>query len=157
MKNLQKILSYILVAVLSSTVTMAVFVPVPDDMYSKMDELADLIEFYFIGEADRTAMEDAAAAAMVDSLGDEWSYYMSAKDYQAYAEHMQNAYVGIGVTIRVTEDGAGYTVISVNEGNSAAKAGILAGDVIIQVEDQTVAGMSIAQDRKSTRLNSSHL
>ena len=71
MKKVWKIGSYILVAVLASVITLftaAEMIPVPE--VSKLDQLADLIEERFIGESDRTAMEDAAAAAMVDSLGD---------------------------------------------------------------------------------------
>ena len=83
MKNLRKILSYILVAMLASAITMAVFGDEEEEKYDKLDHVANLIETFFIGEADRAEMEDAAAAAMVDSLGDQWSYYMTAQDYRA--------------------------------------------------------------------------
>jgi hypothetical protein len=76
MKKFYQILSYILVAALTSTVTLFVSTgllqtaPVHTGQ-SKLDQLADLIEERFIGEADRTAYEDAAAHAMVAALGDE--------------------------------------------------------------------------------------
>lgn len=151
MKNLKIILSYILVAVLSSMVTLSVFCDTPETEYNKLDELGNLIETYFIGEADRAHMEDAAAAAMVDSLGDRWSYYMTAKDYEAYIEQMQNAYVGIGITITVAQDESGLEVIKVNEGGPAEEAGMLAGDVIIAVEGQNVTGMDTSAVRDLVR------
>ena len=151
MKNLRKILSYILVAMLASAITMAVFGDEEEEKYDKLDHVANLIETFFIGEADRAEMEDAAAAAMVDSLGDQWSYYMTAQDYRAYMEQMQNAYVGIGITITLAEDESGFEVIKVNEGGSAEAAGMLAGDVIVEIEGQTAAGMSTATARDLVR------
>ncbi|MFQ6937695.1 MAG: hypothetical protein ACLRSV_04165 [Oscillospiraceae bacterium] len=42
---------------------------------------------------------------MVEATGDRWSYYLTAEEKSSYDEQMQNAYVGIGVTIT----GAGRT------------------------------------------------
>ena len=151
MKNLKIILSYMLVAVISSMVTLSVFCDTPETEYNKLDELTGLIDTYFIGEANHADMEDAAAAAMVDALGDQWSYYMTAKDYEAYIEQMQNAYVGIGITITVAADESGLEVIKVNEGGPAEEAGMLAGDVIIAVEGQNVAGMDTTAVRDLVR------
>ena len=151
MKNLKTILSYVLVAVIASMVTLSVFCDTPEAEYNKLDELTGLIDTYFIEEANHADMEDAAAAAMVDSLGDQWSYYMTAKDYEAYIEQMQNAYVGIGITITVAQDETGLEVIKVNEGGPADEAGMLAGDVIVAVEGQSVAGMDTTAVRDLVR------
>lgn len=151
MKKVRMILSYVLVAVLSSVITMSAFGGQPEEEYNKLDDLADLIETYFIGDADRAAMEDAAAAAMVDSLGDQWSYYMTAQDYLAYQEQMENAYVGIGITISLTEDETGFEVIKVNEGGPAEEAGMLVSDVIIGIEGQSTDGMSTTDARGLVR------
>ena len=80
MNRLTKILSYILVAVLASTATLGVviFGMPANDEYTKLEQLSDLIQERFIGEVDKTAMEDAAAAAMISSLGDRWSHYIAA-------------------------------------------------------------------------------
>lgn len=151
MKNVQKFLSYVLVAVLSSVFTMFLFAGTSAGEYNKLADMEQLIETYFIGEIDRTAMEDAAASAMVESLGDKWSYYMSAKEYEAYTEQMQNAYVGIGITITLAEDRTGLLVTKVNEGGSAEQAGMLAGDVIIEIEGQSAVEMSTTQARDLVR------
>ncbi len=151
MKNVRTILSYVLVAMIASVITMSLFGGTAEDEYNKLDELGDLIETYFIADADRAKMEDAAAAAMVESLGDQWSYYMTKTDYLAYQEQMENAYVGIGITITLTEDESGFEVTKVNEGGSADEAGMLAGDVIIGIEGQSTAGMSTTQARDLVR------
>ena len=152
MKKYRQILSYILVAALASTATLFA----ADTFWnmrqiSKLDQLSDLIEERFIGEADRTAYEDAAAAAMVDALGDEWSYYIPASQMQSHQENMNNAYVGIGITITVRPEGDGFLVTKVNEGGPAEEAGMLPEDVIVGIEGQSAAGMTADEARNLVR------
>ena len=96
------------------------------------------------GDQLKTAMEDAAANAMVGALGDRWSYYIPADQYQAYKEQMRNAYVGVGITISKAEDGSGMQVVSVVAGGPAEAAGVLPGDIIIRLDGRSIAGMEPA-------------
>ena len=77
MKKVLSLLSYVLVAAAAAVVTLAISAPKRSVSISKLDHLSQLIQNCFIEEADVAAMEDAAAAAMVASLGDRWSYYTS--------------------------------------------------------------------------------
>ena len=142
MKKLHKILSYLLVAALSSALTFGICYEKPEKP-SKLDNLESLIEEKFIGEHDTTAMEDAAAEAMIASLGDRWSYYIPADQYSAYLEQMENSYVGIGITIQVTEDQSGFLVTKVNQGGPADQAGMLPGDKLVAVNGTDVREMDI--------------
>ena len=151
MKKIYTFLSYLLVAVLAASGTMYLCNQEWKPEYSKLEQLSDLIEERFIGEADRTAYEDAAAAAMVDALGDEWSYYIPASSYEAHLETVQNAYVGIGITILVREEGDGFEVTKVNAGGPAEEAGMIAGDVIVGIEGQSAAGMTADEARNLVR------
>ena len=144
MKKLSQILSYVLVAALATVVTLTLTWPaetVVEPRQSKLDQLQELIEQCFIGEVDSTAIEDAAADAMVSALGDRWSYYIPAAQYGSYKEQMANAYVGIGITIQVKEENQGFVITQVNPNGPAYEAGMLAGDVIVGVEDTDVRGM----------------
>lgn len=140
-------MSYIVVAVLSSILTMAVFnepaaASAPTGI-SKLDQLEQLILEKFIGEADKTEMEDAAAHAMVAALGDRWSYYIPADEYSDYLDQMNNSYVGIGITIQVREGEPDFLVTKVNQGGPADQAGMLAGDRIVAVDGTDVRGWDI--------------
>ncbi len=150
MKKIAKFLSYVLVAVAASLMTLALTYE-PDSGPTKLEQLESLLLEKFIGEADRTEMEDAAAVAMVDALGDRWSYYIPADEYAAYEEQMANAYVGIGITIQVAEDNSGFLIVKVNEGGPADQAGLLAGDIITGIEGQSAAGMGTGDARNLVR------
>ena len=142
MKKLTKILGYLLVALASSGLTLGILAMTGHLEMSKLTELQNIIEERFIGEVDGTALEDAAAAAMVAATGDRWSGYIPAAEYQDYLDRSNNSYVGIGVTIRPLEDGSGFEVIQVEPTGPAAEAGVEAGDVVVAVSGQRVAGMS---------------
>lgn len=141
--------SYVLVAALATVVTLFL---VGYEGPSKLDELEDLIQERFIGEADQEAMLDAAADAMVTATGDRWSYYISASEYAAYEEQMANAYVGVGITIQKSEtEGEGFFITEVNAGGPAEEAGLAVGDILIEVEGQDVREMTTAEVRDIVR------
>ena len=142
MKLFLRSLSYVFVAVITCCCTVMVMQPTPEPP-SKLEELQAVIEECFIGEADPVAMGDAAADAMVDSLGDRWSYYIPASRYNAYKEQMNNAYVGIGITITAREDNLGLNITEVNPGGSAAEAGIRPGDILSAVNGRSTAELGI--------------
>lgn len=150
-KKIQTLISYILVAVLASAATLGLETWLERDEISKLEQLEDLIQTKFVGEADIQQLRDGAAEGMIESLDDRWSYYMSAVEYQSYLERSNNAYVGIGVTITVTEGVDGYTITEVNENGSAAEAGLLVGDVIIGVEGTSTIGLDATKARDMIR------
>ena len=144
MKKITQILSYVLVAALATLGTLTLTWPaetVVMPQQSKLDQLQALIEECFIGEVDTTAVEDAAADAMVNALGDRWSHYIPASQYGSYQEQMANAYVGIGITIQVKQENEGFLITQVTPNGPAYEAGMLAGDVIVGVENTDVRGM----------------
>lgn len=142
--------SYILVAVLSTFLTLGVVFWQTGGI-SKLDQLERLIEDYYIEEADQTVLEDSAASAMISATGDRWSYYIPASEYAAYRETAANAYVGIGITITVAEDGSGLLIMEVNPGSSAEEAGLQAEDVITAIEGQETSGMTTTEARNLVR------
>ncbi len=146
MKKLSSLLSHTLVALAAAALTLFLF---GGEDGGKLQELEELIFDRFIGTADQTAMEDAAANAMVGALGDRWSYYISAKDYASYMEQMNNSYVGIGVTILTNGEGRGIEVKEVTEGGPAQEAGILPGDRIVAVDGKELT----AEDANNARDN----
>ncbi len=143
--------SHVLTAVISCLVTaavmLAVFCVIPDNSqhaaFSKLDQLEALISEQFIGDVDETHIEDEAAKAMVDALGDRWSYYISAQDYQAHMDSMNNSYVGVGMTVAVRENGGGIDIRQVSAGGPAQEQGILPGDVLIRVNSTDVTNMDL--------------
>ena len=143
MKKFHKLMTYILVAALSSAVTFAIAEQTAAPRQTtKLEQLEQLLLERYIGEADATELEDGAAAGMVAALGDRWSHYIPADEYGDYLDQMANSYVGIGITIQAAEENRGFLVVKVNEGGPADQAGMMAGDILIAVDGTSIIGMS---------------
>ena len=139
--------SYVLVAALATLATLTMVHLEVGLKPTKLDQLEELIEERFIGEADLADLEDAAADAMVKATGDRWSYYHSAEEYKAYQEKSENVYVGVGMTIQATEDQSGFLILEVAAGGPAEGAGIQVQDLLIAVEDADVREMDMSEVR----------
>ena len=116
----------------------------------KYQEIMNVVDQYFIGDdVDMTKVNDAMASGVITGLGDRWSYYVSAEDYQSYLGNISNSYVGVGITITAKNDDdgnlIGYEVTNVSSGGSAEEAGVLAGDILTQVDGTSVTDISLSE------------
>lgn len=117
----------------------------------KLEEIVAILDRYYIDGYDTSALGDYLAEAAIAATGDRWSYYMTAEEYADSVETNNNAYVGIGVTVRLAnEDDNGYTITAVNEGGAADDAGLLVGDIIVAVEGENA--IEIGMDETKNRI-----
>ena len=110
----------------------------------KAREVYEVLQTCYIGEVDEDVMCDTIPAAMVYATGDRWSYYISAEELETHMEQINNRYVGIGVTVEMSEEGA-CKVIEVNPNGPAYEAGILPDDVFAAVDGTDCFGMSVTE------------
>ncbi len=136
-KKLLQFCSYVIVAALSSALTLFILVPAQGEP-GKLQELKNLIGNRFIDQADETYMDDMAAAAMVAATGDPWSYYVPAAELQTVLDNSANSYVGIGITVLLLEDESGYAVQRVEPDSPAKQADIRPGDIVVGVDGKSI-------------------
>ena len=118
---------------------------------AKTAEIGAYLDRFFIDEYDEDALADAAASAMVEATGDRWSYYLTAEEKSSYDEQMQNAYVGIGVTITAQEELGGMRIEAVTADGPAEEAGLLTGDIITEVEGEKTLDLGMTGTRTKVR------
>lgn len=149
LREISTALSYVLVAALAAVITLALTTGTSGGFAvsgdTKLEQLMRLLQEYYIDidDVDIGDLEDAAADAMVNALGDRWSYYFTAEDAAALEEQNNNSYVGIGITVTAREDQIGFDITQIEPGGSAKEAGILPGDILVGAEGQSFAGKSI--------------
>lgn len=110
----------------------------------KYADVKQVVDDYYIGDGDNTAISDASSAAMITALGDKWSYYMTPEEYQSYQMYSANEYAGIGVTIQLDDKTKGFRITSVTAQSPAEKAGLSVGDNITAVDGESVTGKSLS-------------
>lgn len=133
------ILTAIIVTFLTTTWLDRLFLPMRQD---KLLEAADLIESNYIGTADREKMTDAAISAMVDSLEDQWSYYLTASQLEQYRKYESNRYQGLGLVVKSGETG-GVIIYSVYPDSPAGEAQINPGSRILSVNERNLENSSL--------------
>ena len=146
-KKVLILVSYVLVAMLATLMTLGLVYLEGGLKPSKLEQLESLIQERFIAEADTTKLQDAAASAMVKATGDRWSYYISAEEYESYAEQMANAYVGVGITIQRQEGNTGFLILEVIPGGPAEEAGLLVEDLLVKVSGTDVREKTVEEVR----------
>ena len=155
MKKWQKSLILVLafaVAILGSAiVTMQLTYREQTPAEAKTAEIGAYLDRFFIDDYDEEKLADAAASAMVEATGDRWSYYLTAEEKSSYDEQMQNAYVGIGVTITAQEELGGMRIEAVTAGGPAEEAGLLTGDIITEVEGEKTLDLGMTGTRAKVR------
>ncbi len=108
-----------------------------ESMYEKLSELDKTVRQYYYGNIEESQLMDMIARGYIAGLGDKYSKYMTAQEYEQMMTQNAGSIVGIGVEI--TQDASGYILVkTVYDDSPAQNAGIAAGDLIISVEDLAV-------------------
>src|SRR3954452_12229560 len=117
----------------------------PDSTYSKLNLFGDVFERVrsdYVEKPDDSKLMEGAINGMISSL-DPHSRYMNAKGWSDMQETTHGEFGGLGIEVTM-EDGLVKVVAPIDD-TPAAKAGIMSGDVITQVDDDAIAGLTLDQ------------
>lgn len=103
----------------------------------------------YVDSVDMQKLTEDAINGMLSKL-DPHSAYTNAKETRRFSEPLEGKFEGIGVQFNILEDTL-LVIQPVSKGPSE-KAGILAGDRIITVNDTTIAGVKMERDEIMSRL-----
>lgn len=106
----------------------------------KFQDAVWYVEKNYVRETDTRKMVDDAIEGMLEGL-DPHSFYIPAKEMQEMEEEMQGSFEGIGVEFNILEDT--IYVVSPISGGPSDKLGIQAGDRIVKINGENVAGIGI--------------
>ncbi|MBQ2352328.1 MAG: PDZ domain-containing protein, partial [Bacteroidales bacterium] len=116
---------------------------------SKIDDVMKLIDMYYVDELSPDSIEDVMISDFLHNL-DPHSSYMTAKETLEVESELTGNFVGIGIRFYVLHD----TVLITNiiPGGASEKAGLMAGDKIINVDDKPISGIGISNDSVRGRI-----
>ena len=102
-------------------------------------EILNIIQKNYYEETSLESVEDASAAAMLESLGNTNTFYIPADEYEEYKLAQTNQYIGIGISTQFNEKYGYLEVISVTVGSPADNAFIKVGNLVSAVNDIDVS------------------
>jgi carboxyl-terminal processing protease len=115
------------------------------DTYRQLELLGKVLDIVRSDYVDKPEDQKLITSAINGVIGalDPHSSYMDAKSYRDMQADTSGQFGGLGMQVNM-EDGL-LKVVSPIDDTPAAKAGILAGDVITQVDDMPIKGLTLTQ------------
>ena len=111
---------------------------------NKLEQVMSYIENDYVDTINQDELLESTISELLQSL-DPHSYYIPGEDYKAMNDPLEGNFDGIGVEFRITDD----TIMIVNPigGGPSEKLGIMAGDRIVRVDTELVAGVGVDNQR----------
>jgi C-terminal peptidase prc len=104
----------------------------------EVEDARTLLQNYYVDPIPDSILSLDSIDAILDALGDPYTVYMTAEEYQAFLSAVNGeVVVGIGVSIQNTYDN-GYQIMSVLPDSPAQEAGLSAGDRIVAVDGRSL-------------------
>lgn len=102
------------------------------------------------GTIDKTKLEDGMKKGLVAGLGDEYTEYMTAEEAQEFDDQL-NGSIGGGIGAEIGRRNNQPTIVRVLDNLPAKRAGLLAGDTIVAVNNDSTVGMQVDEVVKKIR------
>ena len=111
--------------------------------YELVQEVLGLLEEQFYGEIpDQQTLTYGAIRGMLLTLDDPYTSFIDPQITSILNEDASGSFEGIGATVTMREDGY-LEIVSLISGQPAEAAGVLPGDIVLAVGDQSIVGMGL--------------
>ena len=111
-----------------------------NEIANSISQYKSIIDKYYLGEVDEEKLKEGAIKGYIEGLDDPYTEYISKEDMEEYLDDTMGNFVGIGIYMVKDEATNRIKVLAPIKGSPAEKAGVLAGDIIISVNDEEFTG-----------------
>ena len=109
-----------------------------------MDELLSIINAEYVDTVDVNEITEEMMTDVVSKL-DPHSVYIPAADLENVNSELEGSFSGIGVQFRVLQDT--IYVVAIVKGGPSERAGLIAGDRIVTINDSAFTGSITSNDK----------
>lgn len=129
-----------LLLLLAMTMVVNLTAQLSDKNLTKLQLTYQLINSLYVDSVNTDEMTEKAIVAMLKSL-DPHSVYISADEVSAMNEPLDGSFEGVGIQFNIMDDT--LMVVTPLLGGPSEKVGILAGDRILSIDGENVAGIGL--------------
>lgn len=115
---------------------------IPFEALKTFVDVFDAIKKNYVTEVSNQALMEHAIRGMLARL-DPHSAYMNADEFEVFKQESEGEFAGIGVVLDIKA--GSISVVSSIEGSPAARAGIMTGDIILQINGQNIADLTLME------------
>ena len=116
---------------------------------NRLNNLLHIIDDQYVDKVDLDSLVEKAIPQILGDL-DPHSVYISAKDVQTATDDLKGSFSGVGIEFVIREDT--IHVQGVIKNGPAERAGLLAGDKIVSVDDKPFVGKIVTNEEAQHRL-----
>ncbi|MDO4306608.1 MAG: S41 family peptidase [Eubacteriales bacterium] len=109
----------------------------------KLEYMESLIDEYYLEEKDEEKLAEGVYTGLIYGLGDPYSRYYTAEEYEEENSSTEGAYVGIGILMQKNPEG-GVVIVQCYEGGPGEAAGLLVGDIISAVDGEDITELPVS-------------
>lgn len=103
-------------------------------------EIRSLLKTQYVEPVADEVLNASTIEEMLDKLGDPHTMYFTPEEYHQFVESINLSFTGIGIHMEMVPEGV--AVLSVVSGSPAEEAGLKSGDVIVQADGESMAGLT---------------
>lgn len=107
---------------------------------STLDEVRYLLETQYVKTLDSSVLDAPSVEEILKKVGDPHTDFFTRSEFQEFLDSMNMSFSGIGVYIQ--QEPRGLEITSVIKGSPAEEAKLQAGDIIIEADGRSLAGLS---------------
>lgn len=119
------------------------------DLFRTLESVINLVQVYHKDPIDRNTLLQGAVRGALAELKDPYTSYLTAEEYQEFTDGISGQVTGIGVHVDNVDQY--IVVVSPIKGSPADKAGLLAGDRILEAEGVSLVGVPLEKAVKTIR------
>lgn len=111
----------------------------------KLNILDTIVDRYYLykEDVDEEDLIEGLYAGYLEALDEPYTNYFTEEETKELLESVTGEFFGVGALLSQDVDAGTITITQVYEGSPAEDAGILAEDILIQVDDHVIAGESL--------------
>ncbi|MCX7904145.1 MAG: S41 family peptidase [Caloramator sp.] len=116
---------------------------------STVDEVKQILKYHYVDDVPQSVLDAETIEDAIKALNDPYTQYFTFEEFKDFINSINNTFSGIGVQIERVDEG--IKIMTVFDGSPAKEVGLKSGDIIIEADGTSLAGLQVENAVKLIR------